>query len=73
MMTVFALLYKEMVTQPVILPAEVREPVPRPSKGGHPKAASPDNYQYMFTVINILYRSHSMIDNPIIDIIGVYR
>ena len=37
----------------------------------HPKATSPDNYQYMFTFINILYESHSMIDNPRIDIIGV--
>ena len=32
-----------------------------------------DNYQYIFTVINILYKSHSMIDNPIIDIIGACR
>ena len=60
--------WKGQVTHVILA---VREPAP--SKGGHPKATSPDNYQYMFTVINILYKSHSIIDNPIIDIIGVYR
>ena len=70
MMTVFALLYKEMMTcyHPIVV---VREPVPQ--QGRPPQGRQPDNYQYMFTVINILYKPHSMIDNPIIDIIGVHR